>query len=102
MKADLNRRRSESHSQDQLVFHMPVTHLASSTKYKVDLSDQISSFQLDGHKNAHSSAMTSCRLHQGTTVWLILVAPRGGIQVKVTVLSPLQDSRLKKHRNDTK
>ena len=42
VKADLNRRRIESHSQDQLVFHMSVTHLASSTKYKVDASDQIS------------------------------------------------------------
>ena len=45
VKADLNRR-SESHSQDQLVFHMTVTHLASSTKYKVDASDQISSLPI--------------------------------------------------------
>ena len=53
-------------------------------------------YQLDGHKNSHSSAMTACLLLQCTIVWLILASPRGGIEVKVTVIvqSPLQDDRL--------
>ena len=43
-QADLNPSRRESHSLDEFdIFLMLVTHLARSTKYKVEASDHISS-----------------------------------------------------------